>query len=68
MESGHVYDYMMMNDGNIAIHANQGWEAVNGKFKDALKGKTQRSGHYGGGDADDNKKERIIKGSRKIHV
>ena len=65
MESGHVYDYMMMNDGNIAIHANQGWEAVNGKFKDALKRKTQRSGHCGGGDADDNKKEEISKAAER---
>ena len=47
IECGHI-DYFLRNcEGNIMIYANQGWEAMNGRFKFQLQRKTQRGGHAG---------------------
>ena len=47
MESGHVDFFLRSCDGNLMQYAQQGWEAMNGKFKEALQRKTQRGGHSG---------------------
>ena len=39
------------NEGNLSQYSNQGWEAFNGKLKNALARKTQRGGHAGAGAA-----------------
>ena len=61
MESGHVDFFLRSCDDNLMQYAQQGWEAMNGKFKEALQRKTQREGHSG---AKENKQSLYISALR----